>query len=181
MSKPTITYHRRTYTVLFPDLLRPLGAAEVEDLTASIRKNGVLVPVVVDEDNGIVDGINRLTIASELEAPGAVPFDIRKSLSTKAKRDLALSLNLHRRHLTGDELRRLRQERVQRVAAGRLLTDALAQWFLRRHEAGRRPWQAVGRLLEAPSPDRAFVSWVDRLRDGGGLRNDDVTLVAIDL
>jgi hypothetical protein len=62
-----------------------------------------------------------------------------------------------------------------------LLTDALAQWLLRRHEAGRRPWQAVGRLLEAPSPDRAFVSWVERLRDGGGLRNDDVTLVAIDL
>jgi hypothetical protein len=56
-----------------------------------------------------------------------------------------------------------------------LMTDALAQWFLRHVEAGRRPWQAVERL----EGDADFVHWIEKLRDSGGLRNDDVTLLAV--
>jgi hypothetical protein len=56
-----------------------------------------------------------------------------------------------------------------------LMTDALAQWFLRRVEAGRRPWRAVERL----EGDADFVHWIEKLRDSGALRNDDVTLLAV--
>jgi hypothetical protein len=56
-----------------------------------------------------------------------------------------------------------------------LMTDALAQWFLRRVEAGHRPWRAVERLQS----DEDFAKWVEKLRDREGLRNDDVTLLAV--
>jgi hypothetical protein len=61
-----------------------------------------------------------------------------------------------------------------------LMTDALAQWFLSAHEQGRRPWEAVAALLDAGRPEDAFATWVERLRAGDGLRDDDVTLVAIE-
>jgi hypothetical protein len=58
-----------------------------------------------------------------------------------------------------------------------LMTDALSQWFLAEVEAGRRPWQAVDRLLSAGPA--AFAGWVEDLRGLRRLRNDDVTLLAV--
>jgi hypothetical protein len=60
-----------------------------------------------------------------------------------------------------------------------LMTDALAQWFLRCHEEGRPPWRSIEQVLADPAPDKAFPAWIDALRDQGGLRNDDVTLLVI--
>ena len=62
-----------------------------------------------------------------------------------------------------------------------LATDALAQWFLRQVEGGNEPWPAVNRLLEPPADDAVFASWIDKLRESEGLRNDDVTLLVLDL
>ena len=56
-----------------------------------------------------------------------------------------------------------------------LMTDALAQWFLRRHEAGHKPWRALARANTAAR----FAGWVEDLRQGDALRNDDVTLVQL--
>ena len=60
-----------------------------------------------------------------------------------------------------------------------LMTDALAQWFLGTHERGGRPWEAVSDLLSVALPGDAFAAWVQGLREGGALRNDDVTLISI--
>jgi hypothetical protein len=62
-----------------------------------------------------------------------------------------------------------------------LMTDALAQWFLRQATAERKPWEEVGRLRDEGVGEARFRAWVEGLRDGGGLRNDDVTLLVIDL
>ncbi len=61
-----------------------------------------------------------------------------------------------------------------------LLTDALAQWFLHAQEQGGRPAEAVASVLSAAEPDGAFAGWVEELRRGGGLRNDDVTLIHVE-
>ena len=61
-----------------------------------------------------------------------------------------------------------------------LMTDALAEWFLHAHESGRRPWEAVDRLLSLERPEEAFAAWVEQLRDGDGLRDDDATLLVIE-
>jgi hypothetical protein len=55
-----------------------------------------------------------------------------------------------------------------------LATDALAEWFLRRTRAGGRPWHDLDGLS-----GEAFADWVERRREQEGLRNDDVTVVAI--
>jgi hypothetical protein len=61
-----------------------------------------------------------------------------------------------------------------------LMTDALAQWFLARDEQGECPAEDVTGLLLAVDPEAAFVSWVGERRDRA-LRNDDVTLLVVDL
>ena len=62
-----------------------------------------------------------------------------------------------------------------------LMTDSLAQWLLHAHEQGGRPWDDVGAVLSAPQPDDAFAAWMEALRGPDGMRNDDVTLLAIEL
>jgi hypothetical protein len=62
-----------------------------------------------------------------------------------------------------------------------LMTDAMAQWFLQQTERGERPLAAIDRLLEEAEPEAAFAAWVEERRDREALRNDDVTLVIIDV
>ena len=58
-----------------------------------------------------------------------------------------------------------------------LMTDALAQWFLVESEMGRRPWASLARAASLEE----FIGFVACLRDGGALRNDDVTLVRVEV
>ncbi len=58
-----------------------------------------------------------------------------------------------------------------------LMTDALACWFLREAEQGGKPWQAVHVLPDA----EAFSRWIAELRAASRLRNDDCTLLAIEV
>jgi hypothetical protein len=62
-----------------------------------------------------------------------------------------------------------------------LMTDAMAQWFLSRYEEGLNPWQELAHVLKQKGSDGAFGSWVDELRNQSSMRNDDVTLVIIDV
>jgi hypothetical protein len=101
----TIVVGGQRFKVLFPDLLRELAAAERAGLRQSIQDSGrVEVAVVVDEDNGIIDGINRMTLAAELGIMD-VPLDVRSGLTLDQKEDLAWALNDHRRHQTQEEKR----------------------------------------------------------------------------
>jgi hypothetical protein len=56
-----------------------------------------------------------------------------------------------------------------------LMTDALAQWFLVEAGLGRRPWAALGKVAS----QEQFDAFVEMLRAGRALRNDDVTLVSV--
>jgi hypothetical protein len=60
-----------------------------------------------------------------------------------------------------------------------VVTDALAAWFLRASAADQRPWEPLRDLDTADAPD--FSTWVGLKRDEGELRDDDTTLVRIDL
>lgn len=62
-----------------------------------------------------------------------------------------------------------------------LATDALAEWFLRQHEAGLKPWQVWEPWLHGLEVAAAFAEWVEGLRSSEALRNDDVTLLGIAL
>lgn len=60
-----------------------------------------------------------------------------------------------------------------------LISDALAAWFMGDEERGGTPWKPLRDLGAADSP--SFADWVDGLRSKHSMRNDDVTLVRIDL
>jgi hypothetical protein len=57
-----------------------------------------------------------------------------------------------------------------------LCTDALAAWFLAHVEKGDRPWEMLRDLT-----DLNFEDWVAEARHADGLRNDDVTIVHVDI
>ena len=57
-----------------------------------------------------------------------------------------------------------------------LATDALACWFLAMDAAGEKPWET---LLALDSS--GWEAWVEERRSGGAMRNDDTTLVIIEV
>lgn len=59
-----------------------------------------------------------------------------------------------------------------------LMTDAVAAWFLRSHEAGQRPWTQFENLSGA-SDTFDFSRWVTQLRESRQIRNDDCTLLRL--
>jgi hypothetical protein len=61
-----------------------------------------------------------------------------------------------------------------------LMTDALACWFMAADERGQAPWLAL-RDLNTGDQRESFVEMVDRLRTQHELRNDDCTLIRIDI
>lgn len=54
-----------------------------------------------------------------------------------------------------------------------LATDAIAKWFLQRHEAGSRPWHALTQLKSEDD----FAQFVAKLRKDSSIRNDDTTVI----
>jgi hypothetical protein len=115
---PTVQIGKQTYTILFPDLLRPLTDVERQGLKNSIRADGVEVPIVVDEKDGIIDGGNRAQLAAEVGLPN-VPTVVYKGLFLEDKRNLAIRLNVFRRHISASERNRLTKERKERVKQAR--------------------------------------------------------------
>ena len=96
--------------VLFQNM-PPLSTEEYSELEASIKEHGIQVPILIDEDGVVIDGHHRQKIAQELgiRCPKRQATDKTES----EKRTLALSLNVHRRHLTREEKRALIAESIK--------------------------------------------------------------------
>jgi hypothetical protein len=60
-----------------------------------------------------------------------------------------------------------------------LMTDAAAQWFLRRHERDRQPWESLFRRFRKPDADALLTTFFEKMRDADELRNDDITILLI--
>jgi ParB-like chromosome segregation protein Spo0J len=99
-------------------LLPPLSDEEYAALKADIAVQGVLVPVVIDEDTGeVIEGHHRLKAWTELRAEGVKVPDYPKQVVRFANDDdrvaFVLAANLFRRHLTREQ----RAEVVTRLRA----------------------------------------------------------------
>ena len=62
-----------------------------------------------------------------------------------------------------------------------MMTDALAQWCLEAHEMGRNPWLDLEWFVRQTNGNQEFAAWLEGLRNRKQLRNDDVTLLAVQL
>ncbi|MEX3562147.1 ParB N-terminal domain-containing protein [Corynebacterium phoceense] len=92
-------------------VMPPLSADEYQDLFEDIKENGVLVPILVDEDEVVIDGHHRSKIAAELGIP--CPEEIITGKSEAEKRGMAFGLNLKRRHLNREQRRALIAESLK--------------------------------------------------------------------
>jgi hypothetical protein len=61
-----------------------------------------------------------------------------------------------------------------------LSTDALAAWFLDEAERGAAPWEVLYDFTRC-GDIAGFVAWLGERRDAGEVRNDDVTVIHVDL
>ncbi len=112
----SITVGGRTFEVLFPDEFDPLTGEARAEMKESIRAKGVDRPVLVTPTFGVIDGINRLQLAAELGLK-EVPLEVRSVATLEEARELCLTCNLHRRHLTPEQQRRKREERRAKIQA----------------------------------------------------------------
>jgi len=82
----------------YEKILPPLSDEEYEALKNSIQKEGLLIPIVVNEQNTIVDGHHRYKICKQLGISVRV---VTKKFSNKLEeRKFVILSNLHRRHLS---------------------------------------------------------------------------------
>jgi DNA-binding CsgD family transcriptional regulator len=117
---PTIKLGRLTYKLTYANLFRKHTEQELDRLTASIVSNKIRLPVITYTSDvfgrrAVIDGATRLAIAM---AHGlSVPVKDLGPLSDGAARELAVTLNADRRHLTPEEQQAARAERIERVVA----------------------------------------------------------------
>jgi len=62
-----------------------------------------------------------------------------------------------------------------------MMTDALAHSCLTTHETGGNPWEEMESLHPSSEFEVNFERWIEDLREQRGLRNDDVTLLILEL
>lgn len=63
-----------------------------------------------------------------------------------------------------------------------MMTDAIAAWFLSDYEQGGMPWQRLQELASLPRPlSTHFGDFVTEMHRAGKMRNDDVTVLAIQI
>ena len=102
---PTVTVGDTVFGLPYADLLPPLDDSDLSALRGDIAaRRAVIVPIVIDEARNVIDGANRLRIAASLGIRD-VPVEVRLGLSAGEKEQLAEDLNLHRRHLSREQMR----------------------------------------------------------------------------
>jgi hypothetical protein len=106
----------------YVNLIPPLSNAEYERLKQSIKEwGGLLMPIILNQDDVVLDGYQRLMACKELDIPFSYSV---KDFTDKPQDELEyiMAVNLHRRHL--NELQRAKialklKKKVNRIAAER--------------------------------------------------------------
>lgn len=93
-------------------VMRDLTQTEYEDLKQSIIENGVIVPIIVDENGDIIDGHHRVKICEELGLTD-FPTERKDDLTEEEKINMAYQLNEARRQLSAEEKRQEIKRRLQ--------------------------------------------------------------------
>jgi ParB-like nuclease domain len=93
-------------------VLPPLPPEEYEALKNDIARNGVRQPILVTSSGIIIDGHERYRAVIELGIR-KYPLRVVGNLSEKERREMAIALNLFRRHLTRAERQHWLEELIR--------------------------------------------------------------------
>lgn len=139
----------------YASLLPELAEAEYRRLKETVITTGCTPPIIVDENNDILDGRHRYRICKEI---GIIPtVQVRRGLTEQEKVEVVFSLNLDRRQVSKSKLRELRDRR---------LTNLLK---LRQVMPRKWTYKAIANVLGVDE------SWVRKKDDGHIRKNPDVS------
>ena len=119
-------------------LIPPLTSSEYERLKRSIKEEGaLLVPVVLNQNNVVLDGYHRLKACTELDLP--VPHRVKDFTGRPLEEMMfVVNMNLYRRHLNefqraeiGIRVEELRREMAQKQQEGCRFTPETSQMALK--------------------------------------------------
>ena len=85
-------------------LLPPLCSSELESLRLDIETNGILVPIVVDENGVILDGHHRY------QCDNNAPYRVVSGLSDDEKKAYTIRANMARRNLSPDQKKEVQKQ-----------------------------------------------------------------------
>ena len=138
-------------------LLPDLPEWEYAALKESIRKHGVIVPIIKDESAEIIDGHHRDRVCRELRIKD-YPTITLAGLTKDQKRDHALILNLVRRKITRKQLREIIATELRRSP------DISNQWLAEIIGSTDKTIESVRKELIAASEIPILNSY--RAKDG---------------
>lgn len=163
---PTVRLNGLPFRLPFAGLFRPHSDSERIALVDSIRRHRVTVRVITYDSlkygkRCVIDGATRLSIAAELGL-WAVPVHHRGDLTDDEARELAVSLNADRRHLTPEEQAAARAKRnaeiIQSAETGDSLRTLADRYGLNH--------STIDKILQAAGFDRSEVRKRVKGRDG---------------
>jgi ParB-like chromosome segregation protein Spo0J len=106
----TVQLGDTTFYVLYSRVVPPLSETEFEGLCSDVaEKKEVLIAIIVDERNIIIDGEHRARAAQKVGLK-QIPVQVRPGLSEPEKWKMGQDLNLHRRHLTPEQIQQIIKE-----------------------------------------------------------------------
>jgi DNA modification methylase len=89
----------------YAKLVSPLTTSEYNVLKTSISNKGLHLPIIINQNNVILDGHNRLKICQEL---GIEPkFEVKEFSAQSQEKEFVIEINLKRRHLNSFQISEL--------------------------------------------------------------------------
>jgi ParB-like chromosome segregation protein Spo0J len=89
----------------YAKLVSPLTTSEYNVLKSSISNKGLHLPIIINQDNVILDGHNRLKICQDL---GIEPkFEVKEFFDQSQEKEFVIEINLKRRHLNSFQIAEL--------------------------------------------------------------------------
>jgi ParB-like chromosome segregation protein Spo0J len=158
----TTKFKQRKLKTPYADLLPPLKTSERDALAADIVINGVIHPVVIDEDDNILDGHHRYEIDRN------APTRVVAGLTEDEKQAYTIRANLARRNLSPEQARdvgkkqkaiakRLRestppwtQERIATLLG--VARNTVSVWFSDVKDDNAKPQPRVDARVKLPKP-----------------------------
>ena len=89
----------------YSSLVYPLSKSENELLKRSIKEKGLHLPVIVNQDNVILDGHHRYEICKELNIEPR--FEVKRFDNPLNEKEFVIEINLKRRHLNSFQIAEL--------------------------------------------------------------------------
>ncbi len=93
----------KEYNFKYSEILPPLSPNKYETLKENIKQHGIEIPIIIDDQDNVIDGQHRLKIAVELGIEN-IPLKVISNLTEVEKQQKAIDLNIQRRELSKGQL-----------------------------------------------------------------------------